>query len=105
MISPHTAPGTKVAFLEEPWSHARDCNDSGLREGDVVTVVSIRPSHKMIAGFGALLEEHKGLFDLALLRPLELPKSITDCLDAQPIDFDAEIRERDIAVIKHLMPY
>jgi hypothetical protein len=110
MISPMTPAGTRIVCISD--GDSEKSTPGGVRivrptVGSVYIVGEIYETKVAHCGFGVLIPQltEKHGYCLSLFELAALPDSITDCLDAQPIDFDAEIRERDIAVIKHLMPY
>lgn len=88
MISPHTAPGTKVVCIRES-----DFPEAKIRLGEVYTVKGIIESPIFSHEFGVQLEEHE-LFNsmldipwgyaLSRFRLAELPRCLTALLTTVP---------------------
>ena len=85
MISPHTAPGTKVVLLRTPKGMLVPERGQQYKAGDIFTISQITDS--WFWGIVAEVEEDGGetYWCLSLFRYLELPKSITDCLTERPL--------------------
>ena len=114
MISPNTPVGTRIVCIDDVPDGKYNCiklsgDLDGLTAGTVYTVLCVRPERTSVCGFNVILKEitrsDKSGYSLHRFELAALPKAITHCLTAQPIQFNDEIRERDLAVIRHLMPY
>lgn len=87
MISAHTPPGTKVAFIHEPVNAILGVNQTQFKAGDIVTVREITPFFMAVSGFAvSLIEADRPTFDLSLFRRLDLPECLTDLLQSKPVD-------------------
>ena len=112
MISPMTASGTKVAFIRAPKSIITNKIVAPFRNGDEVTIEDIFPEFLVPSGYedifpeflvpsgyAAHIAEGDRFYCLSLFRHLELPKSITDCLNVAKLKQDAD------ATARLLFPY
>ena len=99
MISPMTASGTKVAFIRAPRSIMTNTIVAPFRNGDEVTIEDIFPEFLVPSGYAAHIAECDRFYCLSLFRHLELPKSITDCLNVAKLKQDAD------ATARLLFPY
>ena len=99
MISPHTAPGTKVVCVDDVGHHryqlvrtpARGMD--GLTKGQLYTVTGIHFAPLTKAGYGVELSEIKRrggnqFFALERFKLAPLPECLTSILDAAPVDAD-----------------
>ncbi len=98
MISPHTPPGTKIVCINDKRAIAP------IKKNAVYTVAEIVPVEKSPSKFHVILVEididitwqtmtdAKG-FSLHRFRYLDLPRSITDLLNVQPVKDDADLEE------------
>lgn len=81
MISPHTPPGKWIEV-------DIDAIVDGGRKFPIgeITICSLVPS-----GFVAVDPGTKTFYCLEILRRLDLPSCITDCLDAKPVDAPEDV--------------
>lgn len=113
MISPHTPPGTKIVcinanvhdiFAVLPPNTQVRCELNGLKQDGSYTVLRIEATPYTRSGFCVILVEidrgknnynilNRGGYDIARFRYAELPRSILQCLDANPADV-AKHKER-----------
>ncbi len=107
MISPHTPAGTRIAFIRTPLSIVTNKRSSPFDKGDEVTLIDIFPMEKLPSGYAAAIEEHYKFYCLSLFRRVELPKSLTDCLEVVdlPLIIDEFKRQDADADARLLMPY
>jgi hypothetical protein len=98
MISPHTPPGTKIVCVNDKRAIAP------IKKNSVYTVAEIVPVEKSPSKFHVVLVEieidevwqamtdARG-FSLHRFRYLDLPRSITDLLNVQPVNDDADLED------------
>jgi len=90
MISPFTKPGTKVVCISSGSLVHRgnmSIRPHWIKVGKAYTVVEVVEHPSTKSGFVVALEESPvAYYGLHLFRYLELPKSITDCLNVAPVD-------------------
>lgn len=103
MISPHTAPGTKVLCINDdpdafllPWvEYRKGATLDGLRSGNAYTICTIVTCASNKSGFIAVVAEIQRRdnwgFDLARFRYLHLPRSLTDLLETAPTRAPSEL--------------
>jgi hypothetical protein len=98
VISPHTPPGTKIVCINDKRAIAP------IKKNAVYTVAQIVPVEKSPSKFHVILVEieigitwqtmtdAKG-FSLHRFRYLDLPKSLTNLLNVQPVKEDADLEK------------
>lgn len=105
MISPHTAPGTKIICVDDAldgytnWPSCRLTDDlDGLRKDETYTVAEICEDDIARSGFVVIVREIERLligdnnrgFDIARFRYASLPSCLTELLNTAPIKSDRE---------------
>ena len=89
MLSPHTPPGTRVAFVRIV--QLPDAELPDIEIGHIATVVSIAQTRRTVSGFEAFLTDwpEYGIC-LSLLRRVDLPECLTSLLNVAPTDSGAD---------------
>jgi hypothetical protein len=90
MISPNTAPGTKVVFIRKPRCILTRVATGEFNAGDEVTIADIFPSEFVPSGYSALLDEGDRFYCLSLFRLAALPDCLVEAQHSQPLVPDSE---------------
>ena len=95
MLSPHTPPGTRVAFVRAPKSAYNDdgllAPQSLIAPGTIDVLVGIKPCSLTGSGYYAALAgmPNHGVC-LSILRRVDLPECLTSLLNVAPTDSGAD---------------
>ena len=96
MLSPHTPPGTRVAFIDKPSLSVDDDGRVGpptpLDFSKVYTLRQIIAASRTNGGFAAQLDDVPAghFFCLSMLRRVDLPECLTSLLNVAPTDSGAD---------------
>lgn len=110
MISPHTAPETKVVFLRDPVCIASNKVVAPFRKGDHAEVADIFPENLLPSGYAAYISESNGFYCLSLLRLAALPDCLIEAQHSQPLVPDSEKQRanadaRDREHLRQFLPF